>query len=199
MLDPRFTSQVIEINTESALTTKPLPVALQPVRTITGRVTYADTGMPVPHARLAVNGFDQFQIGVGARPIITTADAEGRFLATTGSGDQGTVAAFPPDGQPYLLSGKSIEWSKGEIKRSTDLTLPRGVMLRGKVALAGSGRPVSGAVVTFFTGRRANDEVLTRATTLETAADGLFALPVPSRQGYLIVRGPSDVYVLQAA
>jgi hypothetical protein len=198
VIDSRFASQVIDINTDSVSTTNPLSFAVQPARTITGRVTYADTGTPVPQARLAVNGFDQFQIGVGARPIITTSDAEGRFLATTGSGTAGAVVAFPPHGQPYLLSGTNIEWSKGEVKRSVDVTLPRGVMMRGKVVERGSGRPVSGAAARFLTPRPANDDVFGRLSPpAETAADGSFTLSVPVRQGYLIVRGPSDDYVLQ--
>ncbi len=56
LVDPRFASQVIEINTDAASTAQPLSFALQPARTITGRVTYADTGKPVPHARVTLNG-----------------------------------------------------------------------------------------------------------------------------------------------
>jgi hypothetical protein len=198
VLDPRFASQVIEINTDADSSTKPLSLALQPVRTVTGRVTYADTGKPVPHARVSVTGFDQFQVGVGARPIITAADAEGRFRTNTGLGAEGFVIAIPPDGQPYLMNGVSIEWSKGEVKRSADLTLPRGVMLRGKVAETGSSRPLSGAVVNFLPQRTTNDEFFARRSQpVETAADGSFTLPVSARPGYLVVRASNDNYALQ--
>jgi hypothetical protein len=197
VLDPRFTNQVIEINTDATSSTKALSFALQPVRTNTGRVTYADTGKPVPHAQVTATGFGQFQVGVGARPFITAADAEGRFRANTGLGAEGFVTAFPPDGQPYLTSGKSVEWSKGSVTYSVDLALPRGVVVRGKIAEQRSGRPVSGASVMFFAHRSANDDAFVRAgRPVETAADGLFALAIPARRGYLIVREPTDDYVL---
>jgi len=198
VLDPRFSSQVIDVNTDTASTTKPLSFALQPVRTITGRATYADTGKPVAHAQVRVSGFDQFQDGVGARPIITVADAEGRFHANTGSGAEGFVIVFPPEGQPYLANGTSIDWPKGAVTLSADLALLRGVMMRGKVTEHGSGRPVSGALVNFFPHRVANDTVFARLSRpVQTAADGSFTLPVPARRGYLVARGPSDDYVLE--
>ena len=109
-----------------------------------------------------VTGFDQFQIGVGPRPIITVTDAEGRFRANPGPGAEGIVIVSPPEGQPYLANGKAIDWPKGAVTHSADLALPRGVMMRGKVAEHGSGRPVAGAVVRFFPHRTANDEVFAR-------------------------------------
>ena len=68
VVDPRFNNQVIEINTETDLSTKPLSVALQPARTMTGRVTYADTGKPAARARVQIAGFDQFQSRRGSPP-----------------------------------------------------------------------------------------------------------------------------------
>jgi hypothetical protein len=175
-----------------------LSFALQPARTITGRVTYADTGKPVARARVTVSGFDQFQLGVGARPIITAADAEGRFRANTGSGAEGSVAAFPPEGQPYLGNFQRIEWSKGAISHSANLTLPRGTMIRGKVTEQGSGRPVSEAVVRFFPHRKENGAAVDGVSVpVATAADGLFGLSVPAQRGYLAVRGPSADFVLE--
>ena len=111
VLDPRFASQVIEINTDAASTTQPLSFALQPARTITGRVTYADTGKPVPHAQVTRHRVRPVRIGVGARPIITAADAEGRFRANPGSGADGFVtalssrrAAVPGHNQKYRVA-----------------------------------------------------------------------------------------------
>ena len=67
LVDPRFASQLIEINTDAASAAQPLSFALQPAMTITGRVTYADTGKPVPHARVALNGVVQ-RNGVSGAP-----------------------------------------------------------------------------------------------------------------------------------
>jgi RNA polymerase sigma factor (sigma-70 family) len=198
VVDPRFTNQVLEINADATSTSPPLSFALQPARTITGRVTYADTGKPVPNAEVQVSGFDQFQAGVGARPIMIASDAEGQFHANPGSGADGFVSAYAPDGQPYVAAARRIDWPKGAIRLSADLALPRGATMRGKVTEQGSGRPVSGAVVRFVHGRSANDEVdIRQSRPVETAADGSFALAVAARRGYLIVRAPTDDYVLQ--
>ena len=197
VVDPRFSNQVIEINTDAAATTRPSSFPLQPARTITGRVTYADTGKPAAYAQVQVTGFDQ-QIGVGPRPIITATDAEGRFRASTGSGAEGFVSAYAPKGEPYLATTQPIDWPKGAVTHSADLALPRGVMIRGTVAEQSSGRPVSGAVLTFFPHRTANDGIaLLRSRPVETTAGGSFAVPVVARSGYLVVRGPTDDYVLQ--
>ena len=72
VVDPRFATQVVEIDTDENSLQKPLAVALQPARTISGRVTFADTGMTVPNVRVAVTGFDQFRQGLGGAPILTT-------------------------------------------------------------------------------------------------------------------------------
>ena len=70
--------------------------------------------------------------------------------------------------------------------------------MRGKVSEHGTGRPVDGATVNFFATRTANDEGFARAGVPATSgADGSFALAVPPRKGFLMVRGPSDDYVLQ--
>ena len=50
--DPRFALQRIQVETDGTSDSKPLTMALEPAQIITGRVTYADTGQPVPHARL---------------------------------------------------------------------------------------------------------------------------------------------------
>jgi RNA polymerase sigma factor (sigma-70 family) len=196
VIDPRFASQVIEINTDTASIARPLSFALQPVRTITGRVTYADTGKPVPHARVTVAGFDQTN-GVAVPQTSTVADAEGRFLANPRSGPEGNVSAYPPDGQPYLQIFKLVDWPKGATTHSVDLALPRGVMMRGKVAEQGSGRPIGGAIVEYRPRHAANDGIFRRQSVpVETMADGSFELPVLPRPGYLTVQAPTEDYVL---
>ncbi len=148
--DSRFFSQSLVVETDSASTAKPMSIALQPARTITGRVTYADTGKPIPHARVIVSGFNQFQAGVGARPFLSETDAEGRFRTNAGTGPRGTVSAALLDGQPYLATFKEIDWPKGAIAQAVDLALPRGAMIRGKVTEQGSGQPIAGAVVMYI-------------------------------------------------
>ncbi len=126
VIDPRYTSPVIDITTDADSARKPLKLALQPARTITGHVTYADTGKPAANALVTVSGFEQFLASIGPRTISTLADTAGRFQANIGPDAAGTVAAEPAGGQPYLGKVRRIEWAKGAVSRSVDLALPRG-------------------------------------------------------------------------
>ena len=60
---------------DKASDSKQVTLALQPVQIITGRVTYADNGKPVPHAKLGIRA-DQGGVG---RSSDFQADADGRF------------------------------------------------------------------------------------------------------------------------
>ena len=106
------------------------------------------------------------------------------------------VNAAPPAGQPYLGASKSFDWPKGAIEHSLDLSLPRGVLIRGKVTEEGSNRPVAGASVVFLAHRPLNDSRREGGRT-KTLADGSFELAGPPRPGHLAVQSPSADYVLQ--
>src|SRR5262249_50016378 len=54
VLDPRFAPQTIEVATDASAGVQSLKAALLPARTLTGRVTYADTGQPAAHAEVHV-------------------------------------------------------------------------------------------------------------------------------------------------
>ena len=54
IIDSRFALQMIDVETDDSPDAKSVTMALRPAQIITGRVTYADTGKPVPHARLIV-------------------------------------------------------------------------------------------------------------------------------------------------
>ena len=75
--DPRFARQRIVVDTDGTAGTKQLTAALEPAKVITGRVTYADTGQPVPHATL---GIIDYREHVAYSDEFET-DAEGRFRA----------------------------------------------------------------------------------------------------------------------
>jgi hypothetical protein len=113
--DPRFALQRIEIETDSALESKPLTAALVPAQILTGRVTYADTDKPVPHAPLEVMA-SQGRVGT---PAEFETDADGRFRVNPPPTDRSyRVTAFPPEGQPYLFAAEFLEWPKGAIEQS---------------------------------------------------------------------------------
>ena len=142
-------SQDIEIEHRRRSGVEASRSALQPARIVTGRVTYADTGKPVPHARLQiaaridrVNGRSSDR---SSRPTPTGASAPIPCPATTVTVDglSSRRAALPE------RLDRAFDWPKGAIEQSVDLALPRGVLIRGKVTEEGSGKPVAGATVIF--------------------------------------------------
>ena len=172
-----------------------MTAALQPAQILNGRVTYADTGKPVPHAPLGVR-----PAGAGwATPAEFETDAEGRLRANPPPADHiYRRHGLSPGGQPYLTASKRLVWPKGELEQSLDLALPRGVSIRGKVTEEGSGKPVPGATVDFVSRGGAAGQSGKAGSTGMTASDGSFQLGAAAGSGYLFVKGPSDDYVLQA-
>ena len=140
VLDPRFASPIIEIDTDAAPTTRPMTFALQPAKTLTGRITYADTGKPAPDVQVVLFAFNQ-QNDRRPLPTLAVTDAEGRFRANPGYGDQFMMSSRPADGKPYLGDLQRVRWPKGAVTHSASLILPRGVIMSGKVAEHGSGQP----------------------------------------------------------
>jgi RNA polymerase sigma factor (sigma-70 family) len=156
-------------------------LALGPGRCAEGRVVYADTGKPVPHARL-----------IFANPIVEAeADEQGRFkvaLFGPGHGNDVGVHAYPPPGEPYVNTFQGIDFSRGVVHRQVEVKLPRGVLVHGKVTEAGSGKPVAGAYVTHGG---------LRETYAVTGPDGSYRLGVPAGAGRLMVTHPSDEHIPQ--
>ena len=195
---PNYALQRIEVETDGTAKSKPLTMALEPAKVITGRVIYADTGKPAPNALLGVESSREDDTGRSLASDFET-DAEGQFRINPPSGDRYNVSAWPPAGQHYLTIRQRLDWPKGAVEQSLNLTLPRGVLIHGKVTDEGSGQPVAAATVRFMAHveRQGNTALNNGSTVLDTAADGSFqfgALPSP---GYLSIMAPSDDYVLQ--
>ncbi len=191
--DPRFAQQDILIETDDPGDAKQFTMALQPPRIISGRVTYADTGKPVPHASIFVGAE-----AAGQRLLRSTrlqADDEGRFRANPSPGDRFRVGATPPAGQPYMSVNKTFDWPKGAVEHPVDLVLSRGMLIHGKVTERGSIKPVAGARLHFNSKSIQGTGSSNLSTLAETAADGSYQLVAEPRAGYLAVRGPGDDYV----
>jgi beta-lactamase regulating signal transducer with metallopeptidase domain len=165
---------------------KPIVIALQPAQTIIGRVTFADTGRPVPHAVVSTG------------PYHFEADADGRYRVPTWSGrtNRFGVRAQSPDGAPYLLAMKQGEWPKGAVEQSADVALPRGVVVHGKVTEEGTGRPVAGAVVRVTPHPGPPGPPPSFPTTTVSGPDGAYRVAAPPGPGYVVAQGPDDDYVL---
>jgi hypothetical protein len=191
---PRFALQRITFETNDASASKLLTAALAPAQILNVRVTYADTGEPVPHAPLRVMA-SQGKTGVNAT---FETDAEGRSRVKAYPTDRSYyILAYSPEGQPYLTASGSIAWPKGALEQSLDIALPRGVLIRGKVTEADSGKPVPGTAVGFVPRGDDRLNLVSGGIEVNTAPDGSFQLGAKPGPGYLFIKGPSDDYLLE--
>jgi RNA polymerase sigma factor (sigma-70 family) len=178
--------------------TKEINRSLAPAQLIEGQVLQADTGKPVPHALLTVYASDQEDGSYGG--MGGKADAEGRFRLNPYPGKWFTLAAHPPIGEPYLSIEKRFKWEAGKVKRQMDLPLPRGVLVRGKITEAGSGKPVAQAAVHYYPQVVGNPNfrrgIITGWQGTEVSkADGTFQIAVFPGPGHLLVIGQDGRYV----
>jgi RNA polymerase sigma factor (sigma-70 family) len=161
-----------------------LKLSLAPARVIEGRVVYGDTGKPA--AKAWVSG--------------ACTDADGRFLLRFAGRDAVTLEVYPAEGEPYLSIFHRAKWEKGAVKQEVTITLPRGVVVRGKITEAGSGKPVAGAAVQFWPQDGDNPDrpknALTGWSHCElTRQDGTFHMAVFPGAGHLMIQGPTPDYV----
>ncbi len=184
---PRPLARIGTIKVDPGPNPRPIAIAVQPARTIVGRITYADTGRPVPHALVASGA------------SYSEADAEGRFRVPVGPAAVGRfgVRAQSPDGAPYLMTFKRGEWPRGAIEQSADLALPRGAVVRGQITEEGTGRPVAGAVVRVTSPPSRGGPPPSAGVPGLTGPDGTYRVAAPPGPGYLVVQGPDDDYVLR--
>src|SRR5262249_27304014 len=116
--------------------------SLSPARRLEGKVVHEDTGKPAANCRLVI----------GPAGIEGRADGAGRFklnMPAVEQRDLPPLLVYPADGEPYLPVRREVVWPRGAVKHDVEVTLPRGVLVRGKVTEANSGRPVAGAGVQF--------------------------------------------------
>jgi protocatechuate 3,4-dioxygenase beta subunit len=161
-----------------------LKLSLAPAKVVEGRVVYGDTGKPA--AKAWVSG--------------TQTDADGRFLLRFAGRDAVTLEVYPAEGEPYLSIFHRAKWEKGAVKQEVKITLPRGMLVRGKVTEAGSGKPVAGAAVQFWPQDENNPDrpqnALTGWSHTElTGDDGTFRMAVFPGAGHLLIQGPTPDYV----
>jgi RNA polymerase sigma factor (sigma-70 family) len=196
--DDRFAPQWLNVKEFQKAKGREVQLSLAPSHLLEGRVLYGDSGKPVPGGRLTVYAGD-FE-GGGGTGIDGRADAQGRFRLNPWPGKYLTVTAYAPDGQPYLATQKILARPRAAVKQTVDIKLVRGVLVRGKVTEASSGKPVAGAGVQFMP-RDANnpnlrDDVITGwQGAVVSGKDGVFRIAVLPGPGHLLVSGPTADYI----
>jgi hypothetical protein len=140
-------------------------LALAPAQIFEGIVRYEDTGKPAAHARLTIWASQQ-SFGGSMVSVPGKADGEGRYRISPRPGIRFGITAYPPDGAPYLTRQlPEIDWEDGAKVKQVDVTLPRGVLVRGKVVESNSGGAVENATIQYVPEEANNphdaDDILT--------------------------------------
>jgi RNA polymerase sigma factor (sigma-70 family) len=174
--------------------------ALEPPHLLEGKVVGEDTRKPVGKVLLRITGRGD-PMSREHPELQAWTDEQGRFRANCPPGGL-TVFAYPPDGSPYLIRLKTVDWPKGKEKHEIEIGLPRGVIVRGKVT-DDSGKAVAGAVIYYY--KREDNPFANYTVTswfhfpgefVQTKADGTFEATVYPGEGTLLAKGPTRDYLL---
>ena len=174
--------------------------AAGPTKPIEGVVRDRATGRPLPGAVIlpvSVYERDGNQEGWGSLGgDSATADAQGRFRLSGApkSRDLG-VHVFPPEGQPYLERMERVGDTPGLAPIVHDVSLTRGILIRGRLVDGESGRPVRGVVQYFLLQINPRYDELRYSLSLSrapTGDDGSFSIVALDGPGLLAGSAYSD-------
>jgi beta-lactamase regulating signal transducer with metallopeptidase domain len=195
--DSRFARQRLIMEPVDPSKPKEDVFTLKAARIIEGRILAADTGRPVANAEIGINGITYRAIH---EPDITAfspfdrfqADREGRYRMNLPAADEYRLVVYPPSGEPYPIHEESLKWAEGSTKMHHDVKVPRGVLVRGKVAESGSGRPLAGARVESIPSQS------TPSSPVFSGEDGSFQLAVAPGKEHLLICGPTRDFVAES-
>ena len=172
--------------------------AAAPCKPIEGVVRDRDTGRPL--AGVEIGGMVFTERSRASNPYIeATTDDLGRYrLAGLTRGDRYQLFVTPGEGQPYpTASFIEPSGTPGLDPSTIDVSLKRGVLVRGRLVEKGTGRPVRGSVSYFtfrdnphaadFSGFEEAYEPRAR-----TKADGRFEIAALPGEGLLAARAELD-------
>jgi beta-lactamase regulating signal transducer with metallopeptidase domain len=180
-------------------------LALGRAHFVEGRVTLGKSGPPAVGARIVSETMsEKGGIGTLLGDDEATTGRDGRYRIEAVPGASFRLKVFPPregaDG--YLMRGAIVNRGDSVTSRA-DFALPKGVLVRGRVTEAGTGRPVAGALVLHKVPQRNNPNFIRvpgvvfdlYEQNVFTAADGTFRLGIVPGPGYLLVKGPTADYL----
>jgi RNA polymerase sigma factor (sigma-70 family) len=170
-----FGPQRVEIKPGAANKVQEVSLTLVPAQVLEGVVTAEDTGKPIAGARVwPLSG-----------PAVQT-DEQGRYRLRLDPGASHALEVTADD-QPYVWVHTQVAWPKGAIRLQLNIALKRGVLVRGRVTEAVSGKPVAGAIV--------HDASHLWTRTVTSGPDGTFHIAVAPGRGRLLVKGPDNDYI----
>ncbi len=166
-----------------------------------GRITFGDSGQPAAGARLHVVGYASPTTTESFDRIDGQTGSDGRFRISASVAHHYGIVVYPPEGSPYFLRRLARD-ATDEPRQQVDVTLERGILVRGQVRELNTGQPVAGAIVVYRPKRKNNpmfkeDLIATGYHELSVVsdADGLFRIPALPGLGHLLVKGPNPDFI----
>jgi hypothetical protein len=209
--DERFARQLVHLNTgmpEQSTEGDPsyhIPVknfklggdavlVLAPAQLFAGAVRFEDTGQLAPNSGVSVGS--RQQEGHAWLETAGVADENGRYRINPFPGIDFGVYADPPAHTPYLARAiRFFPWKAGDKSKEVNVTLPRGVLVKGRIVEQGSEAPIAGAYVQYRPGEVNTAENIKWPDLRLADGSGQFEIAVPPGPGCIIVRAPRDQYV----
>jgi hypothetical protein len=199
---PRLAPQRFQADPVDAADQKEFTFSAVGARRVQVQVVGDDTREAVPDARVIAIASSE-EHGMGYLAVEGCTDGDGRLTLNVFPGDYVRVIVHPPPGTAYRTLRQVVPWGRAA-GQPTRLALPRGVLVRGRVTEAGTGRSVAGARVQFRARQNNNPfyrqdfQAGSQEENLETAisgSDGRFELAALPGPGHLLVLGPTLDYV----
>jgi len=161
-------------------------VTLQPGWELTGSVTNADSGDPIPEARVSVSHWNY------DRPSMT--DAEGRFRISGIEFATMTLSVQAPSDSDYVNRWRILQLQPDVRRPHVEVSLPRGVVVTGTVLSERTGRGVARVGVRddtpFPVPTDTGADVFAAPRAARTRTDGRFRILLPPGKRPLRLFGP---------
>jgi beta-lactamase regulating signal transducer with metallopeptidase domain/protocatechuate 3,4-dioxygenase beta subunit len=200
---PGFGKQRMHFELKPGVGTSTL--ALGRAHVVEGRVTLGKDGPPAVGARIEWRTMsEKYGIGMNLGNDEATTGKDGHYRIDAAPGASIVLKVFPPreGADAYLIRGDLVV-PGDSVKSRVDFALPKGVLVRGRITEAATGRPVAGAVV-YHQAQERNNPYFIKGNPavfnpderrVVTAADGTFRLGIMPGPGYLLVKGPTGHYL----
>ncbi len=175
---------------------------LTPAHWLEGRARLGESGPAAAGAKFVVISHSNPDVDPQGIRIGGRTDAGGRFRVNVPRCEEHEVLVYPPEGSPYAFRRVLIA-STQAVRQEIDVTLPRGVLIKGKVVESPSGRAVAGAIVEYRPRQAGNPSFQKEAVagrggyepTAESGPDGSFRLGVLPGPGHLLIEAPTPHYI----
>ncbi len=208
ILDDRFAVQRIRLSAErgAANDTGAASFTLTPAHWLEGRVKLGESDTVATGTKFLVISHSQPEQDPRGLRISGRTDAAGRFRVNVPRCERYEVLVYPPEGSPFAFRRVEAAASQG-VSQEIDVTLPRGVLVKGKVVESPSGRTVSGAILEYRPRRAGNPNFQKEAIadqdgyepTTTSGPDGSFQIGVQPGPGHLLIKAPRPDYIAAEA